>query len=65
MALYSAFKKIDSFAVVDLQIQTVDIEADTVQSAKIADGAVTAAKIASGAVTSDQATEIQWNKLVC
>ena len=54
MALYSAFKKIDSFAVVDLQIQTVDIENDTVQSAKIADGAVTAAKIASGAVTSDK-----------
>lgn len=54
MALYSAFKKIDSAAVVDLEIITADVASQTIQTAKIADGGVTTAKIAPGAITTDK-----------
>lgn len=51
MASYSSFKKVDSDAIIDLQVQSSDIADNTIAAAKIADDAVTGAKIA-GTVTS-------------
>jgi len=51
MATYSSFKKIDSAAIIDTEIQSADIAATTVTEDNIDDLAVTAGKM-SGTVTS-------------
>lgn len=52
MAVYSSFKKIDSNAIIDLDLQTADLADEAVDTAAIGDDQVTAAKFATGAVTS-------------
>lgn len=54
MAVYSSFKKIDSNAIVDLNLATADLANSAVDNAAIADSNVTAAKLNTGAVTSDK-----------